>query len=76
MIWNINFRKHEKFHHPDIYVVANNIMPTPVLFKYFPQSAVDASLFILNHLDHFIVKILCGEPTYAPAFLTSFMIAS
>jgi hypothetical protein len=60
MIWNINFRKHEKFRHPDIYV-ANNITPTPALFEYFPQSALDASLFILDHLDHFIVEMLCGE---------------
>jgi hypothetical protein len=60
MNWNINFRKHEKFHHPDIYV-ANNIKPTPALFDYFPQAAADASSFILNHLDHFIVEMLRGK---------------
>ena len=31
------------------------------MFEYFPQAAVDASLFILNHLDHFNVKMLRGE---------------
>ena len=33
----------------------------PALFEYFPQAAVDASLFILNHLYHFIVEMLHGE---------------
>jgi hypothetical protein len=37
MDWNIDFRKHGKFHHSDIYVIS-------------PQGAVDVSLFILNHL--------------------------
>jgi hypothetical protein len=60
MNWNIDFRKHEKFHHPDIYV-ANDITPKPVLFEYFPQAAVDASSFIPNHLDHYIVEMLHGE---------------
>jgi hypothetical protein len=31
------------------------------MFEYFPQAAVDASLFILNHLDHFNVEMLRGE---------------
>ena len=35
MDWNIDFRKHKKFQHSDIYV-ANNITPTPVLFEYHP----------------------------------------
>ena len=60
MNWNIDFRKYEQFHHPDIHV-ANNIKPTPAMFEYFPQEAVDASLFILNHLDHFNVEMLRGE---------------
>ena len=46
MNWNIDFRKYEQFHHPDIHV-ANNIKPTPAMFEYFPQAAVDASFLIL-----------------------------
>ncbi len=60
MNWNIDFRKQEKFHHPNIYV-ANNITPKPALFEYFPQAARGASLLILDHLNHFIVEMLCGE---------------
>ena len=60
MHWTINFRKEDEFHHPNIYV-ANNIQPKPALFKYFPQAAVELSLFILNHLDQFTVEILQGE---------------
>jgi hypothetical protein len=57
MNWITDFRKQEKFHHPNIYV-ANNIMPKPALFNYFPQAAADASLFILDHLNYFIVEML------------------
>ncbi len=60
MNWNIDLRKQEKFHHPNIYV-ANDITPKLALFDYFPQAAVDASLFILDHLDHFIVEMLWGK---------------
>ncbi len=62
MNWNIDFRKQEKFHHPNIYV-ANYITSKPAMFKYFPQAAVYASLFILDHLNHFIVEMLRGELT-------------
>jgi hypothetical protein len=60
MNWNIDFRKQEKFHHPNIYV-ANNIRSKPVLFKYFPQAAVDASSFILDNPDHFNVKMFVAS---------------
>jgi len=60
MNWNIDFRKYNQFHHPDIYV-ANNIKPKPALFENFPQAAVDASLKILNNLDHFNVEMLRVE---------------
>jgi hypothetical protein len=58
--WNIDFRKDNRFPHPNLYV-ANGIKPKPPFFEHFPNAAADASTFILDHLDHFSVEMLRGE---------------
>jgi hypothetical protein len=57
---NIDFRKRGKFAHPNPFI-ANGIKPKPPLFEYFPKAAVDATTFVLDHLDHFAVEMLHNE---------------
>ena len=58
--WNIDFWKRGKFAHPNPFI-ANGIKPKPPLFEYFPKAAVDVTTFVLDHLDHFAVEMLCNE---------------
>jgi hypothetical protein len=58
--WNIDFWNRGKFAHPNPFI-ANRIKPKPPLFEYFPKAAVDATMFVLDHLDHFAVKMLRNE---------------
>jgi hypothetical protein len=58
--WNIDFCKDNCFPHPISYV-ANGTKPKPPFIEYFPNTAADASTFILDHLDHFSVEMLHGE---------------
>ena len=58
--WNIDFCKENCFLHPNPYI-ANGIKPTPPFFEMFPKAAADASSFIVEHLDHFLVEMLHSE---------------
>ena len=58
--YNIDFWKRRKFAHPNPRI-ANGIKSKPPLFEYFPKAAVDATTFVLDHLDHFAVKLLHNE---------------
>ena len=80
--WNMDFRNRGKFAHPNPFI-ANGIKPKPPLFEYLTKAAVDATTFVLDHLDHFAVVMLLNElqqeysygRIYAPTLILSFVIA-
>ena len=55
--WNVDFRKHGKFLHPNPNV-ANGLTSTPDLSEYFPRAEDDVKAFILYHITHFTVVMI------------------
>jgi hypothetical protein len=58
--WTIDFCKENRFPHPNPNI-ANGIKPTPPFFEMFSKAAADASSFILENVDHFLVEMLHSE---------------
>ena len=58
--WKPNFRKADKFHHPNSHVRMGK-KRTPPLFDLFPQLEARVREFITKHLDCFAVEMLRGE---------------
>jgi hypothetical protein len=59
--WNQMFRFNgEKFPHPNVYA-ANGLKPKPDIFELYPKAVLDVKEYVLRHLDHFRVEMLCEE---------------
>ena len=58
--WNIEFSKRGQFVYPNLFI-ANGMKSKPPMFESFPKAAVDATMFVLDHLDHFAVEMLQSE---------------
>ena len=58
--WNRDFRKHEKFPHPNVHVRMGK-KPKPPIFELYPHLEATVGEFVIKHLDFFTVEMLRSE---------------